>query len=201
MIFEEEPLGRQAQKAKNTREKIIAAAIALIKEGGISNASSGNIAQRAGTTWGAAQHHFGSKEEILDAIMDISHANFSALMADPAMLTGALADRVELFVERMWQHYQSDVYLAALEILMAARGGPENTPSMWTEQQARGHLQTLRNIFFDCALADQQMLENLEFVHCFLTGLTIERLFDPKPRRISLHLRRIKQWLLMGLAS
>jgi AcrR family transcriptional regulator len=128
MIFEEEPLGRQAQKAKNTREKIIAAAIALIKEGGISNASSGNIAQRAGTTWGAAQHHFGSKEEILDAIMDISHANFSALMADPAMLTGALADRVELFVERMWQHYQSDVYLAALEILMAARGGPENTP-------------------------------------------------------------------------
>src|SRR3546814_16185085 len=60
-------LGRQAPKTLLAREKIINAVIALIKEGGYANATSSRIDERAGMTWGAAQHHFGAKEDILQA--------------------------------------------------------------------------------------------------------------------------------------
>ena len=45
------------------------------------------------------------------------------------------SDRAQLFVDRMWQHYQSDIYLAALEILLAVRGFQDDTLSMWAGQQ------------------------------------------------------------------
>lgn len=192
-------LGRQALKTKLTREKIINAVVSLLKEGGISAASSSKIAQRAGITWGAAQHHFGSKEEILAAIMELSHEEFTDLMSDPTLRRGSLADRVDLFVDRMWEHYQSDIYLAALEILLAGRSADDPTPSLMSERQGRGHTKTLREIFHDSKLDDKRLLESLIFVHCFMTGLTIERVFESKVPNVGRHLQRIKLVLLTML--
>lgn len=190
------PLGRQAQKTRLAREKILGAAIGLIREGGFGNATSSRISERAGMTWGAAQHHFGSKEEILAAIMELSHERFTALMAAPTLRRGSLERRVGLFVDRMWQHYQDDLYLAAVEILLAARGTQERPSSLWEQRQARGHLQTLREIFHELRLSDARLLEALVFVHAFLTGLTIERVFESRPRHLPRHLRRIKGVML-----
>jgi AcrR family transcriptional regulator len=201
MAEEEIMLGRQALKTKRTREKIINAVVSLLKEGGISAASSSKIAQRAGITWGAAQHHFGSKEEILAAIMEISHEEFTALMADASLRSGSRADRVDMFVDRIWQHYQGDIYLAALEIVLAARGSPDATPSLLAERQARGHVKTLREIFHDSKLDDKRLLEALIFVHCFMTGLTIERVFETKMPNLPRHLQRIKLVLLTMLSG
>ena len=204
MIKEEPVLGRQALKSKITREKIISAVVSLIKEGGFSAASTSRISERAGITWGAAQHHFGSKEEILDAVMDMSHERFTALMSESDLRHGALAERVDKFVDRMWQHYQDDLYLAQLEILLATRGEPERPGRPGTfEMQSRDHLRTLREIFPDCKHGDDQMIDALIFVHCFLTGLSIEKVFESdhnEIRHIDVHLKRIKV-LLLGLLS
>jgi len=191
-MSEEPVLGRQAQKTKIAREKIIGAAISLIRNGGFAAASSSKIAQQAGFTWGAAQHHFGSKEEILDAVLDLSHAEFTKLMDDKRLRNGTRTERVTLFVDLMWQHYQSDVYLAALEILLAARGVQDGVESIGTERQSRGHIKTLREIFQDNKLTDKQLLEALEFVHCFLTGLTIESVFETKTTSAKQFLGRVK---------
>ncbi|MBK6738875.1 MAG: helix-turn-helix transcriptional regulator [Haliea sp.] len=50
--------------------------IALIRETGFASATSTEIAKRAGVTWGAVQHHFGGKEEILEAVLERSHRAF-----------------------------------------------------------------------------------------------------------------------------
>lgn len=194
-------LGRQALKTKLTREKIITAVIGLIKEGGFSNASSSRIAERAGMTWGAAQHHFGSKEDILAAIMDISHERFSERMADPRLHGGALSTRAEFFVEQMWAHYQDDLYLVTVEILLATRGFQQSVPSQQEEKHIRAHQKTMREIFHDSQLNDQQMREAMTFVHCFLTGLTIERVFERKVKNIERHLQRIKLALVVMLSG
>jgi len=201
MVNEEPVLGRQALKSKLTREKIINAVVSLIKEGGFSAASTSRIAERAGMTWGAAQHHFGSKEEILDAVMALSHEKFTELMEDKGLRRGSVADRVDQFIDRMWQHYQDDLYLAALEILMETRGLSDRPlePSIF-EARSRGHLKTLREIFPESKLSDDQMIDALVFVHCFLTGLTIERLFENQIRHVDVHVRRIKVSLLSLLS-
>ncbi len=196
------PLGRQAQKSRQTREKILQSAISLIREGGYSSASAAKIAERAGITWGAAQHHFGSKDEILDAVMDVSHRRFMELMASPALRQGSLAERTDLFVEVMWRHYQDDVYLAALEILLAGRNiaVPPSQVALF-DSRAREHIQTLREIFFDSALNDEHIQEALVFTHCVLTGLTIEKVLEGEIRFIDRHIRRCKAMLLTTLSN
>ncbi|MGH8446902.1 MAG: TetR/AcrR family transcriptional regulator [Solimonas sp.] len=197
----EAPLGRQAQKTQLAREKIIGAVIGLIKEGGFANATASRIAERAGMTWGAAQHHFGAKEDILDAILELSHRQFSERMAEPSLREGALAARVDRFVELMWVHYQDDLYLVALEILMAMRGFQRTAPSRAEERHIRAHQKLLREIFSDSKLDDAQLREAMTFVHCFLTGLSIEHVFERKVRHVDRHLQRIKLALLGMVGS
>lgn len=197
----EPALGRQAQKTRVAREKIINAVIALIKEGGYANATSSRIAKRAGMTWGAAQHHFGAKEDILDAILEISHERFSERVADPALRKGTLQVRVDLFVERMWKHYQDDLYLVTLEILLAMRGFQQARPSQAEERHIRAHQKTMRAIFPDSGLNDAQLREAMTFVHCFLTGLSIEHVFERRVRHVDRHLQRVKSVLGAMLAG
>ncbi|HSV80785.1 MAG TPA: TetR/AcrR family transcriptional regulator [Ramlibacter sp.] len=195
------PLGKQALKTLRTREAILGAVIALIKEGGYSHASSSRIAERAGITWGAAQHHFGNKEEILDAVMNLAHERFAALMAEPKLRNGSLAERVDGFIETMWAHYQDDVYLAMLEILLATRGFHEEAPANLEERFSRDLQLSLREIFAAEKLDDPRARELLNFTHCFLTGLTIERVFEPKLRNTPRYLQRLKtmvQGILQG---
>ncbi|HET8881239.1 MAG TPA: TetR/AcrR family transcriptional regulator [Solimonas sp.] len=191
----EPALGRQALKTRVAREKIINAVIALIKEGGYANATSSRIARRAGMTWGAAQHHFGAKEDILQTILDLSHERFSERVADPALRAGTLSARVDLFVDRMWKHYQDDLYRVTLEILLAMRGFRQTVPSQAEERHIRAHQKTMRTIFHDSKLDDAQLREAMTFVHCFLTGLSIEHIFEPRVRHIERHLQRIKSSL------
>ncbi len=192
-------LGRQAQKSKNTREKILNSAISLIKEGGFSAASASRIAERAGITWGAAQHHFGSKEDILEAVMAISHEKFIAQVSAPHLRRGTLADRVDAFVDRMWDHYQDDVYLAGLEILLAGREGNPGLEAF--DLRGKEHVKTLREIFHDSDLTDEQLREALIFVHCLLTGLTIEKVLEQELRGEQRHLRRCKLMLLTAISN
>jgi AcrR family transcriptional regulator len=194
------PLGRQAQKSKNTRDKILGAAISLIKEGGYAAASASRIAERAGITWGAAQHHFGSKEDILAEVMAISHERFIASVSAPHLREGTLADRVDAFVDCMWEHYQDDVYLAGLEILLASREMVDRRMATFDEN-AREHIKTLHEIFHDSDLTDEQLQEALIFVHCMLTGLTIEKVLEREVRGEQRHLRRCKLILLATISN
>jgi len=190
------PLGKQALKTQRTREKIIGAVISLIREGGYSHASSSRIAERAGITWGAAQHHFGNKDEILEAVMNLAHERFAARMAEPKLRSGTLAERVDLFIETMWAHYQDDAYLAMLEILLATRGFHEEAPPNWEDRFSRDLLVSLREIFADSKLDEARGREMLTFAHCFLTGLTIERVFETRVRNTPRYLQRVKQVVL-----
>jgi AcrR family transcriptional regulator len=63
-------LGKQAAKSRRTQDAILNAVIDLINEGGFAAASSTQIARKAGVSWGAVQHHFGNKEEILEAVLE-----------------------------------------------------------------------------------------------------------------------------------
>ncbi|HKY91211.1 MAG TPA: TetR/AcrR family transcriptional regulator [Nevskiaceae bacterium] len=186
------PKGRQAAKSEAARKKILDAIVGLIKEGGYGNATASRIAERSGLTWGAVQHHFGDKEQVVGAVTNLAHEKMKVRMADPKLRTGSLADRASMFVDRMWEHYQDDVLLATLEILLATRGFHEQTPEHWADRYKREHTATMREIFRDAKLTDAKLAELLDFIHCVLTGLTVERVFQRAPRNASRHLQRLK---------
>src|SRR5690625_7131979 len=92
--------GRQALKARQTRERIINAVIELITAGGYGAASSSRIARRAGVTWGAVQHHFGCKADLLAAVVERSHQPFTALLGGDGRPEGERDRRVQVVVGR-----------------------------------------------------------------------------------------------------
>jgi len=190
--------GLQARKAQRTRARLIDATLAIILEQGLSAATAQGIARRAGVTWGAAQHHFGSKANIFETILASAYARYIDAMGEPALRRGSRTQRTRRFVTRLWSHYQSDYYRVSLEILRATR---RPRPLAWEQRRGRAHLRVVREIFRDLHLSDARLREALTFMHCCLTGLAIERVFESRVRHIERHLDRIARVLETMLAA
>ncbi|AZI35099.1 putative TetR family transcriptional regulator [Caenibius tardaugens NBRC 16725] len=189
------PMGRQAQKSLRTRERLIESTITLIRQGGLAAASAKRIADGAGMTWGAAQHHFGSKEQILEAIVARSHESFVSRFADMDA-SPPVEERIESFLTRMWAHYRSEAYLATIEIIMADRGPEqENIRLTAFEWPNPDHVEMMTRIFGDRGVSPEELLEALIFVHCLLTGLAIQELLENDTGRLEGHLRRCQRML------
>jgi len=181
-------LGPQAQKTQRTRARLIQATIALIRERGLGAATAQRVAGRAGVTWGAAQHQFGSKARMLDAVLAAAYERFIDAMGDPALRRGARAARARRLVRRMWAHYQGDHYRVAVEILRARRG---QRARAWEQRQGRAHLRAVREVFHESRLSDARLREALTFAHCCLTGLSMEHFFERRVRHVDRHLERV----------
>ena len=186
--------GHQAMKAKATRERILNAVVALINESGYSSASSTAIAKKAGITWGAVQHHFGNKDEILFAVLEMARDVYIQSLESAKLNQGSLQQRIDRFVDTVWQHYKSDLYFAFSEIVMATRGQKGKLPlgSVRMNRQLKVHLQTMFEIFGDNEISDLRMKESLRFVHRFLTGLAMDRVLEPALPYEDIHIQRLK---------
>ncbi len=189
------PPGRQLLKTRRTRARLVEATVALIRERGLGAATAQRIARRAGLTWGAAQHQFGSKQAMLEAVLARAYERFIAAMSAPALRDGARLARARAFVRRMWAHYQGDDYQVALEILRAARAERRQLAHLWERRHGRAHIQLLRAVFPESHLTDAQLREALTFTHCCLTGLAIERLFETRVHHTQRHLERVARAL------
>ena len=191
--------GRQAAKSKATQDNIISAVIGLIREKGYMAASSTEIARRAGVTWGAVQHHFGGKEEILGVVLERSHRKFQQRLGDARFTSGTPKARVAKYVDLAWEHYRGDEYMAAMEILLASRGQGGAIEDLSISRSREEHLALARRIFHDSTASNQRMQEAIYVVHCMLTGILIETVLEPagfKPRVYTAHLKTVVMALL-----
>ncbi len=194
-----ETLGRQAAKSLATQDRIINAVIGLIREKGYRAASSTEIAKRAGVTWGAVQHHFGGKDEILGEVLERSHRRFQQRLDEPAFAKGTPAARVGRYVDAAWAHYCGDEYMATVEILLASRGHGAAIEDMSISRSREEHLALGRRIFHDSTASKQRLQEAIYIVHCMLTGILIETVLEPtgfNPKVYTGHLKRVVKTLL-----
>jgi AcrR family transcriptional regulator len=189
------PLGKQAAKSRRTQEAILNAVIELINEGGFAAASSTQIARRAGVSWGAVQHHFGSKEDILEAVLARSHTAFAERLGDERYTRGKLETRVDRFVDAAWGHYQGNEYPAAMEILLATRAR-RGEGQGGIQFDHRAHLQLWRSVFHELTLSDARMQEAIYTVHLMLTGILIQSLLEPADFAVPRYLKRLKRIVL-----
>jgi AcrR family transcriptional regulator len=194
-----ESMGLQAAKSKATQDKIINAVINLIKAGGFSAASSTKIARHAEVSWGAVQHHFGGKEEILEAVLQRSHLKFHDTLSALRFTRGDADARIAKYVDAAWVHYQGEEYMATLEILLATRAHAAPTKDLAISDSRGDHTALARRIFHDSSATDRTLQEAIYTVHCMLTGILLETVLEPqsfKPRPL---ISRLKQMLRLIL--
>jgi len=181
----------QAERTTETRARIVQAVHDCISEQGFARTTAAEIAKRAGVTWGAAQHHFGSKEGILLAVLEDSFARFAALLADVPD-DAPLAARVEQFVERAWEHFSSPHYRSTFEILIHASAA-FSRDAVWREQMQRAWGAVWSEVFSSEKLPRRRAVALQQFTVASLAGLASIRMLEGEsapPREAELALLR-----------
>lgn len=119
-----EPAVRRRRDGEATRRRVLDAVVACVLDVGYYKASSNEIARRAGVTWGAIQHLFGSREALMLEVLDDGWAKLHDRVAT-ARITGAtLEARLREVLDVLASHYEQPAYLVQVQILLDLSANP-----------------------------------------------------------------------------
>jgi AcrR family transcriptional regulator len=181
----------QSQGAE-TRERIKNAVLKCIVELGFYRASSNQVAQRAGVSWGAIQHHFGSRSQlmlevardILAKLDDDLRAVDPGEQATPHQVVAVLADLA-------FDHYRRPEFLVADQILIDLSRSPTTRPQAFAvlKEYADGVSQSLDRILATLLGQGEDKVRAGRAMFAALRGLALsEQLsvsFTGQPQRIT----------------
>ncbi|WP_406629735.1 TetR/AcrR family transcriptional regulator [Amycolatopsis sp. WGS_07] len=120
----------QQERSRTTRRRLIEAAMDCIGERGWHGVTVAVIAERAGVSRGAAQHHFPTRESLVAAAVELlGEAQLDELRTRAAETPDG-ASRVEWAVEMLLTLYTGPMFRAALQLWAVAS----------TDEQLRGVL-------------------------------------------------------------
>ncbi|MCU1377270.1 MAG: regulatory protein TetR [Acidimicrobiales bacterium] len=133
---------------ESTRARMLSAAVECILEEGYYRASSNRIAQRAGVTWGVIQYHFGTREQLLLAVVRGGAEDLLRRLQDARVVGATVEARLDSLAEVIWDHYGRPEFLAHMQVLLNLSKDPrtsEDTVAALaeTERQVGSLLQSL----------------------------------------------------------
>jgi len=112
----------QAERRAATRAALLDATIDALVEHGYANVTSAQIVQRAGVTRGAQAHYFSTKAElVVEALRHLTDKLMADLEARPIKSGPSEQERYAAMLDRLWALHHESVFIAALELWVAAR--------------------------------------------------------------------------------
>lgn len=192
----------QEERSKSMRDKIIAATIAVVTEQGFANATTTVVADRAGVSRGAVQHHFSSKEDLMSAVVyEIteqvdSHEGFARQAGK------SLADRVDYVIDSFWTIYGSEMFISALEIELTARYDPPLRERLTERFRRVGAMRDLEwvHFFSDSPLSPHESVSLRRMMLDALRGLALRKLISGA-ESIEREYGLLKKFLVATLSS
>ncbi|GGM02872.1 TetR family transcriptional regulator [Streptomyces fumigatiscleroticus] len=177
-------------RSRATRQRLLAAAVACLAEHGWAGSTVSVVAERAGVSRGAAQHHFPTREDLFTAAVEyVAEERSVALRA--LFPEGAAGDR-RTVVAALVDLYTGPLFRAALHLWVAA-SDEEQLRSRVTELEARVGRETHR-IAVDLLGADESrpgVRETVQGLLDMARGLGLANLLtDDRARRE----RVVAQW-------
>ncbi|MEV7554573.1 TetR/AcrR family transcriptional regulator [Amycolatopsis sp. NPDC089917] len=110
----------QQERSRTTRRRLVEAAVETIGELGWNGTTVAVIAERAGVSRGAAQHHFPTREDLVAAAVEhVGEIQIVELRARAAELPSGRS-RIERAVDMVLNLYSGPMFRAALHLWVAA---------------------------------------------------------------------------------
>ncbi|MGW2619019.1 TetR/AcrR family transcriptional regulator [Streptomyces sp. NPDC001500] len=181
-------------RSRATRQRLLEAAVACLAEHGWAGSTVTVVAERAGVSRGAAQHHFPTREDLFTAAVEyVAEERSRALRAlFPQGAAGGAADDRTAVVAALVDLYTGPLFRAALHLWVAASNEEQLRPWV-TELEARVGRETHR-IAVELLGADESVPGVRESVQGLLDmarGLGLANLLtDDRARRE----RVVAQW-------
>ncbi|RRQ29727.1 TetR/AcrR family transcriptional regulator [Rhodococcus sp. Eu-32] len=122
MVTAREP---KQDRSRATRQRLLEATIDSLSEHGWAATTVGVVAERAGVSRGATQHHFPTREDLITAALD---SMFDTRMENAQAETTPVPpgpERTKAVVERLVEYYTGPQFKAALQVWTAAAADPE----------------------------------------------------------------------------
>ncbi|MCW2855842.1 MAG: transcriptional regulator, TetR family [Marmoricola sp.] len=120
------------------RQRLLEATAQCLVDCGWSRTSTTLVSQRAGVSRGAQLHHFPTKNDLVIAAVE----HLALLRRDElAQAAATLPDgpaRTRAVLEMLGEHFTSDVFVAALELWVAARSDPTLLAALGPFEQVTG---------------------------------------------------------------
>src|SRR6478735_2032622 len=102
------------QRAWDTRERILAAALACLAEDGYAATTTSRIQERAGVSRGSLLHQFPSRDDLLIAAVHHLADQRAGDLADPGPLG------IDAAVNQLWRTFQGPLFRAAVQLWAGA---------------------------------------------------------------------------------
>ncbi|WDV52509.1 TetR/AcrR family transcriptional regulator [Streptomyces coeruleorubidus] len=177
-------------RSRATRQRLLEAAVACLAEHGWAGSTVSVVAERAGVSRGAAQHHFPTREDLFTAAVEyVAEERSTALRA--LFPEGAAGDR-HAVVAALVDLYTGPIFRAALHLWVAASNEDQLRPRV-TELESRVGRETHR-IAVDLLAADESVPGVRETVQGLLDmarGLGLANLLTDDAARRE---RVVEQW-------
>lgn len=179
--------GPKQDRSRATRQRLLESAVTCLAEHGWTGSTVTVVAEHAGVSRGAAQHHFPTREDLFTAAVEyVAEERSAALRALPSPAT------TRAVVETIVGLYTGPLFRAALQLWVAASNEPQLGPRV-TALEARIGRETHR-MAVELLGADEQVPGVRETVQGLLDmarGLGLANLLtDDGPRRA----RVVAQW-------
>jgi AcrR family transcriptional regulator len=114
----------QQERSRATRRALLESAVTCLAERGWGRTTVADVAERAGVSRGAAQHHFPTREALFTAAIDELMAAWISDLRQHSEELPAGRERTRVVVERVVDVYTGPLFRAALELWVAAAADP-----------------------------------------------------------------------------
>jgi len=170
-----EPSGWQAQKSASTRLQIVEAALKCCVDLGYSGMTTTVIAEKAGLSRGAMLHHFPSKIDIVRAAVEHLHAKRLKAFRKAIDKMPRDETRVRKALEAYLDHVKHPMYVAFLELWIAARTDPELKAILTPAQEAfeQEWYRTAVDLFPEWRDSGTNFDLALDLVHYVMDGIAV----------------------------
>lgn len=135
-------MATQAERSATTRRRILEATVEALSTVGYGRTTVQEVQTRAEVSRGALLHHYPSRSELLVAAVLQVHVDWTGSLLALAQAPPPGAERDAWAVEQMWQTFQGPLYLASLELWLAARYDAELLDVLLPQERLVG--QTIR---------------------------------------------------------
>jgi AcrR family transcriptional regulator len=152
----------QAERRASTRAALLQATIECLIELGYAGTTTNEVQLRAGVSRGALTHHFASKSDLLLAAMDYLYDDFSASILDAAATLPSGEERIRPAIGMLWARFNGPLFLAAMELWVAARTDLELRDALLPhERRLGGQLRGLARELFGEEIAAHPAAESI----------------------------------------
>ena len=169
----------RAEQARATRQRVLEAARECVLKYGPLDASSNEIARRAGVSWGVIQYHFGSRTGILLAMIESGFGELLEALDPPESVDRPL----EFVVDAVWAYSSQPDYVLYTDVLRMLRRDPSSRKAVEdTLRESEAHLdQRIAKLWGTPTVSDDVLHMVRHLIFAAMRGLAFSQSIEPKP--------------------